>query len=55
MERGSNNCSRNINQSVNPKSKKESSLTIKDLLKEKQFNAVLKGMEKATLEGFKVV
>jgi hypothetical protein len=28
---------------------------IKDLLKDKQFDAVLKGTEKAILEGFKVV
>jgi hypothetical protein len=42
---------------VNPKSKKEIFFgpQIKDLLKDNQFDAVLKGTENAALEGFKVV
>jgi hypothetical protein len=55
MERGPKISSRNINQSISEsKIKKEIFLgpQIKDLLKDKQFDAVLKGTEKAAFEGF---
>ena len=58
MERGSDICSRNTYKSMNPPPPPKRTffgLQIKDLLKNKQFDAVLKATEKAALEGFKVV